>query len=55
MLTVRDIFKDFRYIVVGLVQFIKVWFALRLIKSCDSIVSFVFLSYADTFVTQIYG
>ena len=54
MLTFKDVFKDARYIVVGLVQFMKIWFALRLIKSCDSIVSFIFLSYADTFVSQIY-
>lgn len=53
MLTFSDVVSDPRYIVIGMVQFIKLWFAFRLIIRCDSICIFLILSYADTFVSQI--
>ena len=49
----QDMIRDPRYFVLSFVTFMKVWFSLRLVKTVDSMGSFFFLFYADTFVTQI--
>jgi len=54
IVTFQDIKHDLRYVIIGSVQFVKLWFMIRLIKRCDSIVIFLMLSYADTFVSQIF-
>ena len=38
----------------ALVTFTKAWFNLRLLKGCDSVASFFFLSYADSMVQQVF-
>jgi len=54
MITLEDIKNDPRYLIISFVQFVKIWFAFRLIKRCDSVVIFLMLSYADSFVSQIF-
>ena len=51
LLTVKDIIRDPRYFFLALTTFLKIWFSLRLVKHADTIGSFFFLSYADTFVS----
>ena len=48
-----DIIRDPRYLFLAAANFLKIWFSLRLVKTCDGPGSFFFLSYADTFVVQI--
>ena len=38
----------------AIVQFFKLWTALRLAKRSESVLGFIFLYYSDTFVTHIY-
>ena len=51
LISFQDIKSDPRYFLLALVTFFKIWFSLRLVKHCEGIGSFFFMSYADTIVT----
>ena len=53
MFSLTDLRQDPRYLILALVSFMKMWLNLRLLKSADSVSSFFFLSYSDTFVQVI--
>jgi len=53
LVSVDDLKRDPRYLFLSLTTFFKIWFSLRLVKHCEGIGSFFFMSYADTILTQV--
>lgn len=54
LFTISDMAQDIRFYVLACIQFFKMWFNLRVLKSIDNLSCFFFITYGDTFIQLIF-